>query len=105
MARHGADVDRIFVSGHSAGGHLAALLATDESYLKTHQLSLADIRGVVPISGVFTVRGKVFGDADTAHAASPQTHVRAELPPMLILYGDQERNGLGRQAEEFAGVE
>ena len=42
------------VYGNAAtGGHLAALLGTDEKYLKAHKLSLKDLKGVVPISGVF----------------------------------------------------
>src|SRR5262245_18121268 len=34
IAKHGGNPDQIFISGHSAGGHLVALLATDESHLK-----------------------------------------------------------------------
>src|SRR5438132_7046995 len=33
IAKHGGRADQIFVSGHSAGGHLAALLVTNEKYL------------------------------------------------------------------------
>src|SRR5262245_30588116 len=57
LKKRGADLSRIYVSGHSAGGHLCALLACDESYLKTHKLSLKDIKGCIPISGVFTISG------------------------------------------------
>jgi acetyl esterase/lipase len=94
----------MFVSGHSAGGHLAALLATDEKYLKAHKLGLNNIKGVVPISGVFLIStrlSKIFGDEEACKAASPMTHVRAKLPPMLILYADKEIAGLGKQAEAF----
>src|SRR5438132_1420307 len=38
IAKHGGRADQIFVCGHSAGGHLVALLATDESYLKAEKL-------------------------------------------------------------------
>src|SRR5438552_12163260 len=41
----GGDPDTIFVMGHSAGAHLAALVCTDESYLKAEGLSLSIIRG------------------------------------------------------------
>src|SRR5262249_28160715 len=47
---YGGDREQIFVGGHSAGGHLAALLATDETYLKQVKRSLKDIRGVVAVS-------------------------------------------------------
>jgi len=103
LGKRGANLKQIYVSGHSAGGHLAALLATDESYLKVHKRSVADIKGVLPISGVFTVGGErlaqVFGK--DGKQASPMTHIKEKLPPFLILYADKELGGLGRQAEAF----
>src|SRR5262249_45556360 len=46
---YGGSADNIFLVGHSAGGHLVALLATDETYLKAEGLSRANIKGVMPI--------------------------------------------------------
>src|SRR5437870_10766742 len=40
IAKHHGDPDRLFVSGHSAGGHLAALFATNDKYLKAEGLDL-----------------------------------------------------------------
>jgi acetyl esterase/lipase len=106
IGKHGGNPKAIFVSGHSAGGHLAALLATDDDYLKAEKLSLSTIKGVIPVSGVYVVSTRmknVFGeDAEACKKASPQTHVRDGLPPFLILYGDGEVAGLGKQAEAFA---
>jgi acetyl esterase/lipase len=53
IAQYGGDPTRIFVSGHSAGGHLTALLATDERWLNEQGLSLKNIKGAIPVSGVF----------------------------------------------------
>jgi acetyl esterase/lipase len=104
LGKRGANLKQVYLSGHSAGGHLAALLATDESYLKTHKRSLADIKAVLPISGVYMVGGerlaRVFGE--DGKKASPMTHVKGKLPPFLILYADKEMAGLGAQAEAFA---
>ena len=106
IGKYGGNPDAIFVSGHSAGGHLAALLATDDDYLKAEKLSLKDIKGAIPVSGVFVVSTRqknVFGeDAEVCKKASPQNHVREGLPPFLIIYADREMAGLGRQAEAFA---
>ena len=106
LGKDGADTKRIFVGGQSAGGHLAALLGTDESYLKKHELGLKDIRGVVPISGVFDVThsrlARVFGEDDSRKAGSPMTHIGDKMPPFLVLYADKELGALGKQAEEFA---
>ena len=53
--KYGGDPKKLFISGHSAGGHLVALLATDESYLKAEKCSTTDIRGVMALSGVYTI--------------------------------------------------
>jgi acetyl esterase/lipase len=104
LAKRGANVKRVFVGGHSAGGHLAALLATDPDHLKKHKLALADVKGVVPISGVFVLGSRqeeFFGDEESRKKASPQTHASGKLPPFLVLYAQKEIAGLGRQAEAF----
>jgi acetyl esterase/lipase len=106
IGKYGGNPGAIFVSGHSAGGHLAALLATDDDYLKAEKLSLGNIKGAIPVSGVFLISPRmrnVFGDdAEVCKKASPQNHVREGLPPFLIIYADREMAGLGRQAEAFA---
>jgi len=44
------------LSGLSAGRPLAALLASNDRYFKAEKLSLKDVRGVIAISGVCTIR-------------------------------------------------
>jgi arylformamidase len=50
-AKYGYDPDRIILSGHSAGAHLAALLVTDTRALKQAKVPLGAIRGVVLLDG------------------------------------------------------
>jgi acetyl esterase/lipase len=57
IGEFGGRCDQLFVAGHSAGGHLVSLLATDEQYLKALGLSTADIRGVIALSGVYRIPG------------------------------------------------
>jgi acetyl esterase/lipase len=45
------DPDRIVLMGHSAGAHLAALVATDPSYLKAAGVPMSAVRGVVLLDG------------------------------------------------------
>jgi len=49
IRQYGGDPSRLFLMGHSAGGHLVALLATDESYLHSEGLLLTDIQGVISL--------------------------------------------------------
>jgi acetyl esterase/lipase len=99
----GADPGRLYVSGHSAGAHLVALLALDPRYLKAEGLAPSHIRGVVGISGPYALVGRlfseVFGEDEAARqAAFPLNHVRdqpaAQIPPFLILYAERDYRGL-----------
>jgi acetyl esterase/lipase len=55
IARYGGNPKHIYLLGHSAGGHLVSLLATDESYLKAEGLTAGDIKGVITVSGVYHI--------------------------------------------------
>jgi acetyl esterase/lipase len=80
VADFGGRPDQIFVAGHSAGGHLVALLATDEKYLKAQGLRTADIRGVLAVSGAYRVPA---GDLTVAlGGASPLAFRLDELAPL-----------------------
>jgi len=45
----GGDKNRIFLSGHSAGAHLAALLATNWTYLQKYNINPGDLAGAIPV--------------------------------------------------------
>jgi acetyl esterase/lipase len=55
IADYGGDPGRMFLAGHSAGGHLVSLLATDETYLKAEGLGTKDVRGVISVCGVYRI--------------------------------------------------
>src|SRR3984893_5190862 len=48
---YGGDPDTMIVTGHSAGAQLAALVCTDDSYLKAEKLPLSLVKGCVPVDG------------------------------------------------------
>ena len=104
IEKYGGRADRIFVGGHSAGGHLAALLALDPRYLAARGLSQKNIRGVVAMSGVYEIRGQesVFG-ADPAGKrwASPMTYVAKTDLPFLVTYCEWDYATLPLQARRF----
>jgi arylformamidase len=112
IAEHGGDPKRLIIMGHSAGAQLAALLCTDERYLKEEGLSFAIIKGCVPVDGdtydipamieVAEMRQRLhglplpkfghrikFGNDPAKHKDfSAVTHVAKDkgIPPFLILY-------------------
>jgi acetyl esterase/lipase len=51
IAEYGGDPQRLIIMGHSAGAQLAALICTDDRYLKAEGLSLAIVKGCVPADG------------------------------------------------------
>jgi acetyl esterase/lipase len=129
IEKHGGDKRRVFVGGHSAGGHLAALLATDHTYLKAVARSPSDIRAVLAVSGVYRLddaeikvsladaRGSVRFDLNVQPAASifgtdpkvlkdasPLNHVRPGLPPFLVMSAEFDYPPLARMAKEFTAA-
>jgi len=94
--KYGGRNDELFVSGHSAGGHLCSLLATDENYLKAEGLALESIRGALPLSGVFAIPPDAIFDvafgkgSELRQQASPINHVKSNLPEFLVMYGDND---------------
>ena len=51
VADYGGDPKRVLVGGHSAGAQLAALICTDERYLKEQGVSFDVLKGCVPVDG------------------------------------------------------
>ena len=95
IGERGGRTDQIFVAGQSAGGHLTALLCTHEKYLAQQNCSLADIRGAIPISGIFEFRpgryDRVIGEGpEAAVSASPIRHLSDRCPPFLVLYAESD---------------
>ena len=94
---YGGDRDRIYISGHSAGGHSALMLALDPQYLRAVGLAPSDIAGVVSLAGptgLENLRGEglkgVFPPAVPDGAISPIALARlhaATAPPILLMTG------------------
>jgi arylformamidase len=116
---HGGDPNSIFVMGHSAGAHLAALVCTDDRSLKAERLPLAILKGCVPVdTAVYDVKkqidssgparaamySSVFGkDESSQKELSPITHVAKDrsIPPFLILHVADRRDSTA-QSKLFA---
>ena len=108
VEKYGGDAAQITLMGHSAGGHLAALLATDPAYLKAEKLDTTQIRAVISVSGVYQIEPNgdlylpAFGtDAELCKKASPMTHIGSKLPPFLIAYAEHDYETFDRMAIDF----
>ena len=51
IAEYGGDPTRVVVGGHSAGAQLAAILCTNEKYLKEQGVSFGVLKGCIPVDG------------------------------------------------------
>jgi acetyl esterase/lipase len=112
IVRYGGDPHRIFVGGHSAGAQLAALICTDDRYLREQNVPFDTLSGCVSVDGdtydipkiIMTAEhrqtlygGKMFtfghrqkfGNNPEKHVDfSAVTHVAKDknVPPFLLLY-------------------
>ena len=100
ITTYGGDPSRLIVGGHSAGGHLISLLAMDARYLNAVGYGLSDIVGVISVSGALDV-GNRFGGSGDSRVASPINHVRAGLPPFLLMWAEHDFPQLPTQANRM----
>jgi len=109
IAKHGGDPGRIALAGHSAGAHLATLLASDPRWLEPYKLAPFRLRGVIGLSGVYDLTGvagratgSIFGrDPAGLRAASPRYQFGARVPPVLLTYCQFDYPTLPEQARDF----
>ncbi len=76
IAGYGGDPNRLFIMGHSAGAQLAALVCTDDRYLKAEGLSLAIIKGCVPVDGDTYDVPAIIETAETRRRAHHQPPIK-----------------------------
>ncbi|MEX0730557.1 MAG: alpha/beta hydrolase [Aquisalimonadaceae bacterium] len=104
-----ADPERIFVTGNSAGGHLAAMLAV-EGWQSDYGLPSDVVKGICPISGIFDMRpichtginDSLRMSPGTAESCSPVLHLPKQACPAVIMCGGDEPAEFQRQSVEFS---
>ncbi len=103
-ARHGADARRLVVGGHSAGGHLAAMmLCTD---WRAQGFAGPPLHAAVTLSGLhdltplplFSFNADLRLDEDTARALSPALLPVTMVAPLIVAVGGAETGEFLRQA-------
>ncbi|WP_199536004.1 alpha/beta hydrolase [Dyella solisilvae] len=96
----GGSADDVFVMGHSAGGQIAALLATDARWLGAYGMRPAQLAGFIGLAGCYDFVPvppddkdmiAAFGrSADQQRLGQPVSFVHGEEPPMLLLQGTED---------------
>lgn len=102
---YGGDKSKIFLSGHSAGGYLSAMLGLDKKWLARLEVDADSIAGLIPFSGQaishFAYRNMLGMDSlqPAIDEYAPLYHVRKDAPPLVLVTGDRELELYGRYEE------
>ncbi|MBS0386561.1 MAG: alpha/beta hydrolase [Proteobacteria bacterium] len=104
IGAHGGDAGRIVLSGHSAGAYNGVMLTLDERYLLAVGASPRIVRGFAGLAGPYdflpfdvAATRNAFGRAGDPQATQPTHFVRADGPPLLLLWGDRDTT-VGRRS-------
>jgi acetyl esterase/lipase len=99
---HGGDPERLLVMGHSAGAHIAAMLALDRRWdaRPAGMVGLAGPYDFLPILGA-DIRA-VFAPAADIRETQPIHFAGSHAPPMLLLHGARDRTVWPRNALALA---
>ncbi len=104
--RHGMDEDRLYVSGHSAGGHLTAMMMAAVWPAFDARLPKNLFKGGLPISGIYDLRpivevdwlnGDTRLDEASALRVSPAFLPPATRAPVMTCVGGAESSEFKRQ--------
>lgn len=94
--RFGGDSGTLFLMGHSAGAHIAALLALDARYVRRVGVMASGIDGLIGLSGPYDFLPleegylqEVFPDPGRAQS-QPINHVTPAAPPTLLIHGSDD---------------
>ncbi len=97
VADFGGDPDRLYLMGHSAGAHIAAMLALEESYLAAEGVPVNSIRGTIALAGPYAFYpsrtanvAPIFAHLADENAARPIVFVDGDEAPMLLLHGEDD---------------
>lgn len=102
---YGGDKSKIFLSGHSAGGYLSAMLGLDKKWLDGFAVDADSIAGLIPFSGQvishFAYRNMRGMDSlqPIIDEFAPLYHIRKNAPPLILITGDRELELFGRYEE------
>ena len=111
FARDHHDPQRFFLMGHSAGAHLAALVALDARYYAEVGAIAPPVRGVIGLSGPYDFLPlleddlrDMFGPPELYPLSQPINFVRRDAPTMLLIHGDADERVRPKNSRNFAAA-
>jgi acetyl esterase/lipase len=112
IGRYGGDPHRIFLVGHSAGAHIAAMLTLDQQWLAAVGLdSNRDVAGMVGLAGPYDFLPlhdpqleEIFAPAGDLRLTQPISFARGNAPPMFLASGIRDTTVLPRNTEHLAAA-
>lgn len=105
IAEYGGDPERIFVSGHSAGGYLTLMVGLEKQYLGKYGVDADQLKGLIPVSGQtnthYTIRKErgLPQNLPVVDQYAPLNQARKGLPPVLLITGDRHLEMTARYEE------
>jgi acetyl esterase/lipase len=107
----GADARRLYLMGHSAGAHMAALVTLDPRYFAAAGRPGPPIAGVIGLSGPYDFLPllepdvqDMFGPPQNYPDSQPINFVRSDAPPMLLVHGLMDDTVRPKNSQNFAAA-
>lgn len=101
----GGNPDKIFLSGHSAGGYLISLIGLDKKWLGEYGIDADSLSGLIPYSGQVLTHYAVRDQMGLSPLQplideyAPLAHARNDCAPYIIISGDRNEELFGRYEE------
>lgn len=108
---YGGDTTKVVLMGHSAGAHIAALVAYDARYLARHGATPSLLHGFIGLSGPYDfvldtklLRRTFAGSPQREHDAMPVHFVTPAAPRTLLVMGEDDRTVNPRNTRALAAA-
>ncbi len=110
IAGYGGDPAQTFIGGHSAGGYITLMIGLDERHLGARGIALADIAGLISVSGQTMTHNVVRAERGlgrfsiVADEAAPVYYGRRDTPRILVLYADRDKVARAAEGRYFVEI-
>ncbi|MGI1679962.1 MAG: alpha/beta hydrolase [Cellvibrionaceae bacterium] len=100
---------KIVLVGHSAGAHIAALLATNPNYLSDVNVPMNKIKAWIGWSGPYNFLPltnkrvkRIFSNTKDLSITQPINYISQSVPPTLLIHGEKDTRVIIQNSESMA---